>query len=330
MRVIIYPLADIFYYSFYIEGLYRLYGKKNVSFCKKKFPAFPERTFAAVIKGDEEIKIAIDAIDSTKINPELLQWCDVYGKVNLNEAKLPEEGSEKIIAIGPSFGIKIWNLLETFRYSFSNWYKSRRDINFKRNFFASYWRQYRRASLNEYDALSQSTNCYIFFMSSLWEKERETNSLRNMFITACKEISTIQFEGGFAPRPDGKDLGFADSIDDRLDIKEYLRKIKRSTVVFNTPAVQKCHGWKLAEFLAMGKAIISTEHANVLPEPLIHGKHLHYVPVEKQVIKKGIEKISSEPEYRTHLENNARSYYTKNLAPEIVVKKLILIIEEIK
>ena len=91
------------------------------------------------------------------------------------------------------------------------------------------------------------------------------------------------FEGGFAP---GKD-----DISDRfnkltINLKysgyEYLSNTKRSLVVFNTPAVQSCFGWKLGEYLALGKAIISTPLTNTLPSPLVHRKHIHIVNGSKK------------------------------------------------
>jgi hypothetical protein len=64
----------------------------------------------------------------------------------------------------------------------------------------------------------------------------------------------LVFEGGFAPRKDKTHFGFdAIVVKKRYDFETYIDKIKQSDLVFNTPAVVNCHGWKLAEFLAMGK-----------------------------------------------------------------------------
>ncbi len=323
MKVIIYSLVDVFYYSFYIEGFYGLYGKKNVISSCKEFPNFPERTFAAIVKGDKTCKIAIDAFDTSKINTRLLEWADVYGKVNKNEENLPQNDQGKILAIGPSFGIKIWSPLETVKYSFINWFISRKRAKLRRDFFASYWRQHKRVNINKYNTLSNNRDNFIFFISSLWEKEKKTNSDRFLFMGACKELPSVQFEGGFAPRDDIKKMGYEKVVSERINLQEYINKISDSFVVFNTPAVQNCHGWKLGEYLALGKAIISTQPANLLPEPLIHGEHLHYVLENKEEMKMAITKILKEPEYRKKLEENARDYYSNNLAPEIVVKKLI-------
>lgn len=324
MKVLIYAPVDVFYYSYYIEGFYKLYGKNKVEFSRKEFPAFPERTFAAIIEsGNKKLKIIIDAYDNPRISPGLLEWCDIYAKVNFNSKNLPSIHQHKIIPIGPSFGIKIWNMPETIYFAFSNYIKSKGKIHFKRNFFANYWRQYKRLELKEYNKNLSIEDNYVYFISSLWEKEQNTNSNRADFILACKELEVVKFEGGFAPRSDGNSLDLGSHVSERISLKEYLKRIKKSFVVFNTPAVENCLGWKLGEYLALGKAIISTQNYNMLPENLVHGYHLHYVSNAKGELKMAIEKLRLDPEYRVFLEKNSRKYYLDNLLPEVVVKKLI-------
>lgn len=326
MKITLYSSTDVYYYSFYIEGFYKLYGKKNVSFSCKQFPKFPERTFAAIIKdGNYQRKIIIDAFDSDKIAPEQLKWCDAYGKVNLNREILKGEEKEKVVAIGPSFGIKIWNIFETINLALRNYRRSRKQIYLKRDFSANYWRQNKRQPLKYYlkETKPASINSFVFFLGSLWAKEERTNHSRATFIEVCKCLEEIKFEGGFAPRSDGKDFGFSELIYQRISLKEYLQKVKKSFVVFNTPAVQDCHGWKLGEFLALGKAIISTSFFNVLPTPLIHKKYIHYVDDSKQSIVTALKEILQNPDYRESLETNAQHYFKNNLLPELVVEKLI-------
>mgnify|MGYP003116358721 CR=1 FL=1 len=324
MKVKIYSLVDVFYYSFYIEGLIKIYGKGNVSFSKKNFPPFSERSFAATIESENrKIKIVIDAYDNPRISLDLLDWCDVYAKVNFNSNYLPKLQNEKVIPIGPSFGLRIWNLPETVWFTLSNYMKSKGAIHFKRNFIANYWRQYKRLPLKKYNNKSKASDNYIYFISSLWEKEPITNANRGIFIKVCKATKEIEFEGGFAPRPDGKSFGYNSLVTNRITLKEYLKNIKRSIIVFNTPAVDNCFGWKLGEFMALGKAIISTENENTLEQPLEHGKHIHFVSNNEKDIFAAIEKLRLQPKYRELLEENSKQYFERNLLPEVVLKRII-------
>jgi hypothetical protein len=112
MKVFIYGLCDVFYDSFYIQGISEVC--KNYSFNISKFPDFRQRTFAAIVEYNNiQKKIIIDSNDGSFYDEKALEWCDVYGKVNYNFKDILCEKNSKIIAIGPSFGIKIWNFFQT-------------------------------------------------------------------------------------------------------------------------------------------------------------------------------------------------------------------------
>ena len=323
MTVIIYAAVDVFYYSFYIEGFYNLLGRRNVKFRSSPFPNFPERTFAAIVKSETgERKIIIDAFDSNRINTEMLEWSDVYGKVNYKKDQIPYDQISKVVPLGPSFGIRIWNLPQLLYHAAINYHSARNRIAMKENFFKNYWRQFKRLPIKEYNTQNETEENYICFISSLWEKEERVNKSRAEFITACKNINGVIFEGGFAPRSDNKNLGYEELISPRMKLTEYLKKIKRSVVVFNTPAVEDCHGWKLGEYLALGKAIISTDIFNELPGNLIPGKHL-YILGKNEYIEEVILKIKENPVFRPSLEKNARIYYEENLKPFAVINRLL-------
>ena len=106
-------------------------------------------------------------------------------------------------------------------------------------------------------------------------------------------------------------------------MKEYIIKTKRSFVVFNTPSVGGCHGWKLAEYLCMGKAIISTPLTREIPgRGLVHGDNIHFVNTTKELYD-AIELIRDNPDYRKKLEKGARSYFDEYLSPTSVIQRII-------
>jgi glycosyltransferase involved in cell wall biosynthesis len=164
----------------------------------------------------------------------------------------------------------------------------------------------------------------VFFLSSLWKKEKTTNQYRANFIHACRDIRSLTFEGGFAPRR-YKDIdGFEDyTIDRRYEFKEYLRQLKKSIVAFNTPAVESCHGWKLGEYLALGKAIISTPLKRLLPVPLAHGENIHFVDGSIMQIKDALLTIKNDNVYRHKIECNAKKYFLHYLAPRKCIERII-------
>lgn len=321
VKVYVYGLSNVFYDGYYILGIKEIY--KNYEFNVSKFPDFSQGTFAVIIEDKCNLKkIIIDSKDSNQIDIKALEWCDIYGKVNYNLENLPIKNRKKISAIGPSFGIKIWNLFETFYNLTSNLLKFRNRISNRKEFVANYWRQLKRAKLKEYNT-TQSSVKDVFFINSIWKREHKTNANRALFIECCKNNPKVNFEGGFPSRSNGDNLGYDSLVyPKKVPLKIYLKKIKKSAFVFNTPAVLSCHGWKLAEFLALGKAIISTPHFNKLPENLIKNKHLIYAERATE-ISEAIEKLISDIEFKRKLELESVKYFNEYLVPEKVIKRLV-------
>jgi len=323
MKVIIDSSCDIQYSSFYIYGLYHVFGIKNVRFSSDYFDLFKHQNhfFAFVTDDGHSLKkVVVDFTDSSIIDPNALQWCDVYGKINLDDTlDLPS----KVIPIGPSFGIHIYSLPETVWYALTNLFKSYHRIPDKRKFLSDYKAQFKRPKLSDYKS-SPSSDPYVFFMASLWKQEEQTNRFRAHFINACTSNTHITFDGGFAPRTKNDISGYeALTTSGRISMNDYLNKTKASAFVFNTPAVKSCHGWKLAEYLCLGKAIISTPLSRVLPSPLNDGEHLLYTDGTPEDIAKKANAILMDPSLKHQLETQSKQYFDQYLMPTVAIERLL-------
>ena len=297
----------------------------NFKFKNNMFPDFHEHCLAIKLHNSKLIKnIYISAGDGTGFNKLALDWCDVYAKVNIDESKIPKKYLDKILPIGPSFGIKYLNWVKSIQQCLITFNNSNLSIFGSRNHFANYYRQWRyRESIASYSRVKPDKS-YIFHASTLWRKELSANKYRANFMKECIANINIDFEGGFAP---GKEVDFPQYhqliIKKKYSHGQYLKRTKRSFVVFNTPAVQNCFGWKLAEYLAMGKAIISTPINNLLPSPLINGKHIHFVSGTPKSIHDAINIIQSDSSYREALEQNSREYFLKYLSPKSALNRIM-------
>ena len=322
MNVYIDASCDIQYSSFYIYGLYELYGKKRVKFSSKYFTNFKHDNhfFAFVLKDDTQLKkVIIDFTDSALIDETALQWSDRYGKINYDG----KHKSEKIIPIGPSFGIRIYSLPQTLFYAMFNLLKAYKRIPDKRKFLSDYKAQFKRPKLSDYRQQPPLEN-YVFFMASLWKRELQTNTYRANFIKSCRANAHIRFEGGFAPRTKNDIRGYeALTTPSRIDMADYLKKTKDSFLVFNTPAVKDCLGWKLAEYLCLGKAILSTPLLRVLPKPLKDHVDLLYTDGTLEDITEKLNAIVLDTTLKHQLEQRAKTYFDRYLMPEVVIKRLI-------
>lgn len=335
-KVYIDPSSNIIYSSYYIKGLYEVFGKKNVSFSKEYFETLNKRkddysrnsymAFVIVNKGEKN-KVIIDFGDDYPIRENAYKWCDVYAKINYDPKRTLPYFKEKIHSIPPSFGIKIWNVSKAIYYCVSNLIKLKFNPQISlKNFFRSYLSQIKQLRLESFlpDHKEKSVReNYVFFIASLWPHANcltGTNRYRKMYIDSCLK-NGVHFEGGFWVTDTGhpqfkefKQLTFTR----RYPLQEFVEKTQKSLFVFNTPAVHNCHGWKLGQFLAMNKAIISTPFQNVLPVDLEHGKNIHFVKNEHD-ISAAIEKLVHDEEYRKKLEEGTKKYYEKYASPVAVI-----------
>lgn len=334
-RVIINPSINIYYCAFYVNGLECIFGKKNISFSKQPFDGLKsvDTMMQFVIEYEQGIWIryVIDANDSFDIKPDSYDWCDVYGHVNTNWANTPEKYKEKLISLCPSFGVRCWSFFETCQKALECICQLRMPMNKLRKFCGKYKRMYlNRKPLTDYYTPKKKKiiSPYIFFCSTLWyndewnKNDKGVNKTRANFIRACKSTTGLTFEGGLVPQTGGRSSidKFADILYKGVDMNEWIKKTKQSDIVFNTPAFWNCHGWKLGEYLALGKCIISTKLSNDLPEPLVHGENIHIVEDTEDAMREAIQFIIDNPEYKHKLEAGARSYWQKYGTPKAALE----------
>ena len=325
MKILIDYNCNILYSSQYI---YYLRNNFDISFKKSPYNSIKQKDnlfLFSVVKEDDLYNFVIDFADSSRINENAYIWCNVYGKINYNLTNGKYSDTSKLVIIPPSFGVKIWGIYNVLHRTLFHYLKFYPNSGFK-NLLSNYITQKNRLTLSEYRN-QNSDNKYIFFTATLWNKqnhcydETEMNNYRANFIRACKRIPDIKFEGGFAPNTE-KGMYTDLFMDNRITINEYVEKINRSACVFNTPAVFSCHGWKLGEYLALGKAIISTPLKNELPKPLEHGINVHFVSGEESEMIDVIKRICLDNDYRRKLETGAYQYWRDYGHPKNAINNL--------
>ena len=337
LKVFIDPSVRILYSSYYIKGLYTVFGEKNVFFSKKYFHQLKRRNEShsydhympfVVINKNEIKKYIIDFRDKRSVKKNAYDWCDKYAKINFSVSLTDEYYHDKIISIPPGFGIKIWGRYKTFYNCSANYVRCIfSPIVSIKTHFSDYYNQYKRPQLEDYtiDTTDKKNGLYVFMIATLWSHTNcieGTNLLRKTFVETCK-AENVNFEGGFFSTvnhpqyEEFKDLIFTK----RYPAHEYIEKTKHSYIAFNTPAVHDCHGWKLGEYLAMGKAIISTPLSNQLPEDLIHGSNIHIIS-NLEELKTAVKLLIEDNIYRQRLEYKSKKYFNLYGSPQAVIKQL--------
>ena len=343
-RIIIDPRFKINYASYYIYGIKELVGYGKLSFrpivgisiesdreCRIGFAL-------KVITDDFEKNIYIDYGDWDIVCDKYYKWSDVYAKVNVRQDDL---SLKKLLVIGPSFGIRLWNPITCLFQGFKNFFLIKRsDNNFERpmlHYIKDYGYMFiRRRNFNYYFRFTQEEEKgYFFSFNTLWYGDlshNTTNRLRGEFMRECQKLM-VKFDGGFyyIESPIVLDefpkyVSYLNEYEDliskrRLSMSEYDKRTRKSWFVFNTPSVCGCHGWKLAEYLCEGKAIISTSIHNLMPEGFIDG--VHYIKVNtKEEMAKAIIKLREDEILLNQLKHNAFQYFNDNLMPKIVIQKI--------
>lgn len=343
--IIIDPRIKYNYASWYLLGLRQLFDKNQIIYDVQPFINLCYSNIKQLNSGmafifknqQEERKIFIDFEDNANIFEDRYEWCDIYGKVNCRKEDI--DSYSKVVALGPACGLQIDSKMSAFGLCLSNYLKGHQySYVTLRVMLRDYLYTFiRRRPIERYEEHVREKTNYVFHASTLWYSKgtmATTNEYRGAFMRACQDAN-VDFEGGFfyvegqavldeAPDyPKYKEI-FGDLIyTQRLSMDDYIKKTKESFVVFNTPSVCDCHGWKLAEYLCMGKAIISMPLTREMPgDGLVHGENVHFVESTDEIFN-AVLKIKNDITYREKLEKGARDYYKKWLAPEVVIKRLI-------
>lgn len=338
------PRCMFNYFSFYLYGIRQL-GIKYKFRCLDNFQLTEYQDYRkgvalkVIFRDGTHKQVYIDTNDPSIINENCYSWADVYAKINLSPHDLSRE---KVMAIGPSFSINCFNPPKTLFLAIKN-YQQMRFIKgyrppLKRYLLDYLYTSLRRKPYAAYEAPYTEDTDYVFSLSTLWydtNSINNTNAFRISFVRACQK-HFARFDGGFR-YVDGENVvkqcpkyaGYLTELHDviihsRISMKAYLERTKRSAIVFDTPSVSFCHGWKLAEYLCMGKAIISTKHFNALPnDGKFNGKEISFIVNSAEEIDAAVKLLRDNPTLKANLKNTARSYFETYLSPTAVIKIIL-------
>ena len=337
------PRCKLNYASYYIYGIRKIFGESVVGYATLDYAVCSyndyRKGFGMLVMYEDgrEVKVFVDTNDQNSIYESFYDWCDVYAKINTSEVDLSKS---KILAIGPSFGVKLWDPFTTickFVLNYIKVFKAKDKYlvpvtTYLKDYIYTFWR---RSDYEKYagGGFVDDKN-YIFAMSTLWYDNvslQTVNKYRGEFIRISQRLYPT-FEGGlfyipnverdFPPYVRYKEE-FKDVLaTERISMQAYIRGTRRSAVAFNTPSVCLCHGWKLAEYLAMGKAIISTPLSNVMPGEFVDGVHYRCCG-DVATIEDVMKELRADESKRESLKQNAKAYFEEYLSPCAVVKRIL-------
>lgn len=315
---------DPLYHGFYLLGLAKVLGWAGLEARPSSFPSF-ERTGLAFQVPATGARVYVDADDTPLLDRSALRWCDIYAKVNLDPRALDGPERSRLLALGPSMAVRVPRLTAWLPGTLAHPWWHPTGERTPRELGSRWWQVLaHRLEESAYVTSDEVDPDYLYFLSSVWAPQDRCNGVRLAFLSAVSGVPGLRVEGGFAP-PHRDDVPECTPFltEARHAPGEYLQRTRRSVLAFNTPAVLDCLGWRLAEYLALGKAILTTRLGRVLPAPLEHGRHVHVVDASKQDMVDAVQLLRSDSEYRGRLQIEGRRYYDSWLAPAAVGARLL-------
>lgn len=325
--LVVHPAAGLPYASYVIDGLAAQVGAASITFSTdgfdRRFDAAGGRLLAFYRADDPSARWFVSLHDHPRVNDLGLDWARVCAMVNVRDEDVGREG--KVVPIGPTFGIRLRSGRLAARTVTSGLrFRVSRRLADAPEQLRSVWQHHRRRLGVDAYHPTESDPDFVFFAAWPWSKHPDVNPPRARFIEACRRADDLRFEGGFAPRR-RRDVDEVAELTAprRYPMREYLEKVGRSAVAFNNPAVHGCLGWKLGEYLALGKAIVTLPLDRALPAPLEHGTHVHVVDGSAESLDDALALLRSDDQYRRSLETNARSWFDEHLAPDRLAARLL-------
>lgn len=317
-HISIHPYYQPIWCSYFLSGLIEIYGHQRIQITERGFDTDIEDRSAQnesgylhfIVHGPRQVKYVIDTMDTPAIQLQYLEWCDVYGKVNYDAAQIPENLRHKVLAVSPHVPVRHLSYLQSLQWAFQSfrWQMKSPLGHFKKHL--KYPFAYQR--LEEYVPVAGEKN-YVFMNSALWKNNTDTNDIRANFMKAASAVDGVTFEGGFIDRPDL--TYYPEWRTQKLDKATYLSKLRRSAVVFTNASVLGAHSFRICEYLAMGKAIVSPPFIRELMHPLTHGENIHFASPDEDSLREAISRINGDDAYRRKLETGARRYFEEKCRP---------------
>jgi hypothetical protein len=344
--------ADLCYHSYTLVGLQELAREGVVALKQSGAPRAPRcgrlpnpfvLTLAVRPCGSKRwISVAYDLSDHNSVfcYPTLAQ-CDLYFKANYHPAsvqQLTDEWSRRVHPGGVHLGVRpcaslltlgskaLW-AASTFLVSGSHISlraRLRRAIYVSHSLISGYKN---RATVEEYESLRKTTprQGQVFFNGTCWQpdEEREACDTRAQVVRLARSNPTCVFIGGLRPnalaRAQYPELLFEPDPTHR----QYLEFVAQSEVVIGTLGVGNCFSWKLTEYLAAGKCILSEQPINELPVPLRDGEEIAYFKHDLSDFQDRLTELMTNPDLRRHLADGARRYYDQWVKPRAAMRWLL-------
>ncbi|MDX2162660.1 MAG: glycosyltransferase, partial [bacterium] len=165
----------------------------------------------------------------------------------------------------------------------------------------------------------------VFFNGSAWDMTSWDGliSRRYDILKRIKAHPAAKFVGGFRDTRDARSH-FPDMVaNPDYNHRQYFEEVGRSDIVLATLGLFDCLAWKVPEYMASGRTIISEPLINQLPAAVRHGEEMYFFQFDLSDFDQKFDQLVSSPELRQHIAAGARRYFEAWVRPDAVMRRIL-------
>lgn len=163
------------------------------------------------------------------------------------------------------------------------------------------------------------------FSAGLKEERHYINNMRVSCIRKLREVFGSRFIGGFSPLPYAIER-FPDCVVDGISTKRYnfLQIVKKASICVATMGLHESNGWRLAEYIAASKAIVSEKlHYSVPGKFNCNENYLEFNNAD-QCVEQAM-KLDGDKQLAYKMKLNNYYYYHNYLRPDRLVFNTLVV-----
>ena len=297
------------------------------------------------LKSGKSRNICFDMHDSGKIfSVSQLQLCDVYYKRSYSKKhidSLEKQLQKKIKPFGLNYpcsskGQK-HRLKRLLIYNQINHNLKKHPVKLLKE---SFYELLKTSSLILYPPLfshleikpDSPSERKILFQTRLWEHNdkmeisarhvTKINEVRANTVCALRNEFGDHFVGGLYPTPFAK-KNYPNCLTDlETDATKYLKLVKMCLIGVTTTGLHNSIGWKLAEYLAASRCIITEPLNYALPVSLVEGKNFLSFRTPEECVEKA-KIIFNNQRLAKEMRKNNYDYYLTEIKPAVALQRCL-------
>lgn len=300
----------------------------------------PHATYGLICRLDDDKLLFYDVSDKSTLSAEALDIVDVYFKRSYIADQIPLEYKNKVFPLGLNYEVYAGmpDRYELQRFLLRRAVLERFPIELVRciaqlcsvSFLPT------DSAMQAMPALDQEPR--VLLMVRAWdpnsdppglpEQEKEDrmriNDLRATCIRRLREELGSLFYGGFIQTDYAMKTYGALTLDDSAisGKKNYLTALKKYPICIATAGLHGSIGWKMGEYIAFAKAIVSERLSCEVPAGFQSGANYLEFETAEGCLQKTVNLIENKQLRHTIMQNN-RSYYETHLRPDKLVLRTL-------